>query len=63
MALEGNIVISVVLFGHSGDNEVWNADTKAMLDDKHKRKIGIADEIFGINKNGYVGSSVKSEIE
>ena len=24
LTLEGNIVISVGLFGHSGDNEVWN---------------------------------------
>lgn len=30
---------------------------------QNQRKIGIADEIFGINKNGYVGSSIKSEIE
>lgn len=45
LTLEGNIVISVGLFGHSGDNEVWeNMDegtltkTKEMLDDMHKRK-------------------------
>jgi len=29
----------------------------------HKRKIDMADEIFVINKNGYIGSSTKSEIE
>jgi len=70
LTLEGNIVISVGLFGHSGDNEVWeNMDegtltkTKEMLDDMHKRKIDMADEIFVINKNGYIGSSTKSEIE
>jgi len=63
LSLEGNIVISVGLFGHSGDNEVWSEGTKEMLDDMHKRKIDIADEIFVINKNGYIGSSTKSEIE
>ncbi|MBO5910458.1 MAG: hypothetical protein J6Q15_03005 [Clostridia bacterium] len=70
LTLEGNIVISVGLFGHSGDNEVWeNMDdgaltkTKEMLDDMHKRKIDLADEIFVINKNGYVGASTRSEIE
>ena len=63
LSLEGNIVISVGLFGHSGDNEVWSANTKEMLDDMHKRKIDMADEIFVINKNGYIGSSTKSEIE
>ena len=33
LTLEGNIVISVGLFGHSGDNEVWTERTKEMLDD------------------------------
>lgn len=70
LTLEGNIVISVGLFGHSGDAEVWEGmsedtltQTKIMLDDMHKRKIDMADEIFVINVNGYIGSSTKSEIE
>lgn len=63
LTLEGNIVISVGLFGHSGDDEVWNDNIKEMLDDMHKRKIDMADEIFVINKCGYIGSSTKSEIE
>ncbi len=62
LTLEGNIVISVGLFGHSGDNEVWNEGTKEMLDDMHKRKIDMADEIFVINKDGYIGESTRSEI-
>ena len=37
--------------------------TKEMLDDMHKRKIDMADEIFVINVNGYIGESTKSEIE
>ena len=70
LTLEGNIVISVGLFGHSGDEEVWeNMDegaltkTKEMLDDMHKRKIDMADEIFVISKNGYIGESTRSEID
>ena len=70
LTLEENIVISVGLFGHSGDDEVWeNMDegtltkTKEMLDDMHKRKIDMADEIFVINVGGYIGSSTRSEIE
>ena len=63
LTLEGNIVISVGMFGHSGDDEVWKDGTKEMLDDMHKRKIDMSDEIFVINKNGYIGSSTKSEIE
>lgn len=70
LTLEGNIVISVGLFGHSGDQEVWeNMDegtltkTKEMLDDMHKRKIDMADSIYVINVGGYIGNSTKSEIE
>jgi hypothetical protein len=63
LTLEGNIVISVGLFGHSGDSEVWSEFTKEMLDDMHKRKIDLADEIFVINVCGYIGSSTRSEIE
>ena len=70
LTLEGNIIISVGLFGHAGDSEVWeNMDegtltkTKEMLDDMHKRKIDMADEIYVINVGGYIGSSTRSEIE
>ena len=62
LTLEGNIVLSVGLFGHSGDDEVWAEGTKAMLDDMHKRKIDMADEIFVINVGGYIGESTRSEI-
>jgi hypothetical protein len=70
LTLEGCIVISVGLFGHSGDQEVWeNMDegtltkTKEMLDDMHKRKIDMADGIYVINVGGYIGSSTRGEIE
>ena len=63
LTLKGNIVISVGLFGHSGDNEVWTEGTKEMLDDMHLRKIDMADEIYVINVDGYIGSSTQNEIE
>lgn len=63
LTLEGNIVISVGLFGHSGDKEVWTEGTKEMLDDMHKRKIDMADSIYVINVGGYIGESTRSEIE
>lgn len=63
LTLAGNIVISVGLFGHSGDKEVWTEGTKEMLDDMHKRKIDMADEIFVVNVDGYIGESTKSEIK
>ena len=63
LTLEGNIVISVGLFGHSGDQEVWTEGTKEMLDDMHKRKIDLADAILVINVGGYIGESTRSEID
>ena len=70
LTLAGNIVISVGLFGHAGDDEVWEGmpedtrtKTKEMLDDMHKRKIDMADEILVINVGGYIGASTRSEIE
>lgn len=63
LTLQGYIVISVGLFGYSGDNEVWSEGTKEMLDDMHKRKIDMSDEIYVINVDGYIGDSMKSEIE
>ena len=70
LTLQGYIVISVGLYGHAGDQEVWeNMDegtltkTKEMLDDMHKRKIDMADEIFVVNVGGYIGDSTKSEIK
>ena len=61
LTLAGNIVISVGCFGHAGD--VFTDEQKVMLDDIHKRKIDMADAIYVINKDGYIGSSTKSEIQ
>ncbi len=70
LTLDGNIVISVGLFGYSSDQEVWeNMDegtltkTKEMLDDMYKRKIDLADSIYVINVGGYIGESTRSEID
>ena len=70
LTLKGNIVISVGMFSNKDTNifegntkEVLDNSVKEMLDDMHKRKIDMADEIFVINVNGYIGESTKSEIE
>lgn len=67
---EGNIVIFVGFFGHSGDSEVWDgmdegtlSKTKEMVDNLHKCKIDMADGIYVINVGGDIGESTKSEIE
>lgn len=62
LTLEGNIVISVGLFGHSGDDEVWTEGVKDVLDRQHLAKIDLADEIFVVNVGGYIGESTRREI-
>lgn len=69
LSLEGNIVISLGFFDSPENKETWNnmnentrQEKMAMLKDMHKRKIDMADEIFVINPNGYIGESTKSEI-
>ena len=60
LTLEGNIVLSVTFFN---DDIILSEKQKAMIGDMHKRKIDLSDEIFVINKDGYIGSSTRSEIE
>ena len=62
LTLEGNIVITVGLFGHYGDDVVWTEGVKDMLDRQHLAKIDLADEIFVINVGGYIGDSTRREI-
>lgn len=61
LTLAGNIVIPVCFFG-SASQEITPV-VKSMLDDIHKRKIDMADEIFVINRDGYIGESTKAEID
>ena len=61
LTLEGNVVISVGCFGHAGDEFTYVQ--KEMLDDIHRQKIEMADEIFVINKDSYIGKSTRAEIE
>lgn len=44
---------------HIGDQE----GVKNLVDEVHKRKIDLSDEIFVLNINGYIGESTRSEIE
>ena len=44
---------------HVGDQE----GVKEIVDEVHKRKIDLADEVLVLNYNGYIGDSTRSEIE
>lgn len=66
LTLKGHIVLSVGLFGHSEgwyENGTITEEIKQMLDEMHKEKIAMSDEIMVINKDGYIGESTKEEIK
>lgn len=67
--LAGNIVLSIGCsmksdqehFGNLPEDELKVIKTN--LDELHKRKIDLADEILVLNVGGYIGDSTKSEID
>jgi len=67
--LAGNIVLSIgcnmkndhEIFGHLPDEELRKIKTD--LDELHKRKIDLADEVLILNVGGYIGESTRSELE
>ena len=44
------------------DHDRQEEFNKEMIDDMHKAKIDMADEVFVVNPNGYIGESTWSEI-
>ena len=62
LTLDGNIVLTPNFF-NSIKKENIDEKTKKMLDEMHKQKIDMSDEVYVINVGGYIGESTKSEIE
>lgn len=48
---------------HVPDHLAEAEGVREQMDELHKRKIDLADEVFVINVNGYIGESTRSEIE
>lgn len=65
--MAGNIVLSVGFYPHSpeahGEGVGITVNQKESLDELHKRKIDLCDEVFVLNVDGYIGESTKSEIQ
>lgn len=68
LTLEMKIVLSIgicapdsISFAHSETDE--GKKLKQRLDELHKRKIDLADEVLVLNVGGYIGESTRSEIE
>jgi len=62
LELEGNCVLSII-YPTADDKDAYAPEQHDLLDILHKKKIDMSDAVFVVNKNGYIGSSTKSEIE
>ena len=62
LTLDGNIVLTPNFFNNIKKENI-DEKTKKMLDEMHKQKIDMSDEIYVINVGEYIGESTKSEIE
>lgn len=65
--MAGNIVLSVGFYPHAqtemhSEEKGCTPEQKIALDELHKRKIDLADEVFVLNVGGYIGNSTASEI-
>ena len=62
LTLDGNIVLTPNFFNNIKKEDIGER-RKKMLDEMHKQKIDMSDEIYVINVGGYIGESTKNEIE
>lgn len=65
--MDGKIVLSVGFYPHAqtemhGEQIGITPEQKHALDELHKRKIDLADEILVLNVGGYIGESTRSEV-
>jgi len=64
--MAGRIVLSIGFAPESsvhGESVGCTPQQKELLDKLHKRKIELADEVYVLNVDGYIGSSTRSELE
>ncbi|MGK5741349.1 hypothetical protein [Micromonospora sp. URMC 103] len=68
LTMAGKIVLSVGFYPHAkaehghGEGVGHGSVEKVALDELHKRKIDLADEVHVLNVGGYIGVSTRSEI-
>lgn len=69
LTMKGYIVLTVGFYPHAqaehghGEGVGHDSTEKTALDELHKRKIDLADYVYVLNVNGYIGESTRSEIE
>lgn len=60
LELRGYVVIGIVQHVRQ---EPYTLEEEELLDAIHKKKIDMADGIYVVNVDGYIGNSTRSEIE
>ena len=65
--MKGHIYLSIGFYPHAsdeihGEGVGHNSSEKVWLDELHKRKIDLADEVLVLNVGGYIGDSTRSEV-
>lgn len=63
LTMEGKIVLTIGCNTKDIARDIDWARYKPMLDELHKRKIDLADEVLILNVGGYIGESTRSELE
>lgn len=69
LTMAGEIVLSIGFYPHArarhgfGEGVAHDSAEKVALDELHKRKIDLADYVYVLDVDGYVGESTRSEIK
>lgn len=61
LSMEGNCVLTPIYPVNYNTN--ITLDQKELLKEEHFKKIELSDQIFVLNKDGYIGDSTKLEID
>ncbi len=62
LELDGNCVLSVI-YPTRSDKDSYSEEELEILSKMHNKKIALADAIYVVDVNGYIGKSTKEEIE
>lgn len=63
LALKGYLVFTPSVYNQSGEMPECGVETKKILDIAAKMKVCRSDIVIVIDKDGYIGSSTKNQIE
>ena len=63
LEISKDIRYNILQYVYCEDNIVPTEDELLKLEDAHYRKIDLSDGIYVVNMDGYIGTSVKKEIE